>query len=93
MRSALPLTRRDYLRRGIQASCVGVGLLLAYGFLNLESVGGTADARAWCLGLGPILLLFGIGNLVFHNFFAAGIWIAVMIIPAAWISRSLSRAE
>ena len=64
----LPLTRRDYLRRGIQASCVGVGLLLAYGFLNLESVGGTADARAWCLGLGPILLLFGIGNLIYQRF-------------------------
>ena len=64
----LPLTRRDYLRRGIQASCVGVGLLLAYLFLNLESVDGTADARAWCLGLGPILLLFGFGNLIYHRF-------------------------
>ena len=56
----LPLTRQDYLRRGMQMTRLGVGLLLAYGFLNLESVGGTADARAWCLGLGPVLLLFGI---------------------------------
>ena len=64
----LPLTRHDYLRRGILAACVGAGLLLAYGFLNLETVGGTDDARAWCLGLGPLLLLFGIGNLIYYRF-------------------------
>jgi len=64
----LPLTRRDYLRRGILASCVGVGLLLAYGLLSLESVDGTADARAWCLGLGPLALLIGIGNLIYSRF-------------------------
>jgi len=64
----LPLTRRDYLRRGILSACVGAGLLLAYVLLRLQPVEGGAEARAWCLGLGPLALLFGIGNLIYHPF-------------------------
>lgn len=64
----VPLSRRDHLRRGILATCAGVGLLLASAFLTLEAVDGTADARAWCLGLGPILLLFGVGHLIYQRF-------------------------
>jgi len=31
-------------------------------------VDGTDEARAWCLGLGPLMLLFGIGNLIYCPF-------------------------
>ena len=64
----LPLTRQDHLRRGILGLCIGVGLLLAYVLLKLQPVEGGAEARAWCLGLGPLALLFGIGNLIYHPF-------------------------
>jgi hypothetical protein len=60
--------RRDYLRRGILGVCLGAGLLLAYALLRLQPVDGGAEARAWCLGLGPLALLFGIGNLIYHPF-------------------------
>lgn len=61
------LTRTDYLRRGILGVCAGAGLLLAYMLLALQPVDGGAEARAWCLGLGPLALLFGIGNLIYHR--------------------------
>ncbi len=43
-------------------------LLLAYMLLGLQPVDGNAEARAWCLGLGPLALLFGIGNLIYQRF-------------------------
>lgn len=63
-----PLTKEDYLRRGIMSACVGVGFLLAYGLLGMTPVGGGAEARAWCLGLGPLLTFFGIGNLIYRRY-------------------------
>ena len=64
----LPPLRRDYMRRGILGVCIGAGLLLAYMLLRLQPVEGGAEARAWCLGLGPIALLFGMGNLIYSPF-------------------------
>ena len=46
-----PLTRQDYLRRGILMTCLGVGLLLGYVLLNYVRVDGRVEAQAWCLGL------------------------------------------
>jgi hypothetical protein len=65
-----PLTRQDCLRRGLLATGVGVGALLAYVLLGVEQlqVGGLEDARAWCAGLGPVLLFYGIGHLVYQRF-------------------------
>ena len=64
----LPPTRSDHLRRGILGVCIGAGFLLAYLLLRLQPVDGGAEARAWCLGLGPLVLLFGIGNLIYYPF-------------------------
>jgi hypothetical protein len=64
-----PLTRRDYLMRGVVFACVGIGMLVAYMLLGLQPrVEGVGEARAWCLGLGPIVLLFGVGHLVYGRF-------------------------
>ena len=68
VKPSLSPVRRDYLRRGILGVCIGAGLLLAYVLLRLQPVDGGAEARAWCLGLGPLALLFGIGNLIYHPF-------------------------
>jgi hypothetical protein len=62
------LVRLDYLRRGIVSCCVGLGLLLGYVLLNYVRVDGRLEAQAWCLGLGPVALLFGIGNLIYQRF-------------------------
>ena len=36
--------------------------------LNYVRVDGRLEAQAWCLGLGPVALLFGIGNLIYQGF-------------------------
>lgn len=65
---AKPMTRHDYLRRGIIAVSLGVAAAAAYGLLALEPVDGGAEARAWAIGLTPFLLLFGIANLIYQRF-------------------------
>jgi peptidoglycan/LPS O-acetylase OafA/YrhL len=68
-----PLTRRDYVRRGVVFVCVGGGMLLAYALLALQPrIDGVGEARAWCLGLGPIVLLFGVGHLLYGRLASAG---------------------
>lgn len=55
-------------RLGVRIAGDGAGFLLAYMLLGLQPVDGGTEARAWCLGLGPLALLFGIGNLIYHPF-------------------------
>jgi hypothetical protein len=65
---AKPPTRQEYLRRGIIWTCAGVGILIAYVVLALALPRSEVeDARTWCLGLGPLALLYGIGNLIYQR--------------------------
>jgi hypothetical protein len=63
-------TRRYYLRRGLIAVCLGVGLALAYWGLAVSkvSVDGTSDAQAWAIGLAPLFLLYGVANLIYQRY-------------------------
>ena len=63
-----PKTRLDYLRSGLVLTSLGIGAAVAYFLLALEPVGGTSEARAWCLGLAPLLVMLGVGNLVYQRF-------------------------
>jgi Flp pilus assembly protein TadB len=63
-----PKTRLDYLRGGLVFTSLGIGAAVAYILLGLEPIGGSAEARAWCLGLAPFLIMFGVGNLVYQRF-------------------------
>ena len=69
-----PKTRHDYLRRGIVATCLGAGLALAYVALLAARlpVDGVSEAMAWCLGLAPIFLLFGVANLIYQRYMPDG---------------------
>jgi hypothetical protein len=63
-------TRQYYLRRGLIATCFGIGLALAYWGLAVSrvSVDGTADAQAWAIGLAPLFLLYGVANLIYQRY-------------------------
>ena len=63
-------TRRDYIRRGLVGMCLGIGLGLAYVGLAASrvNVGGRNEALAWCIGLAPILFLYGVANLVYQRY-------------------------
>jgi hypothetical protein len=65
-----PKTQRYYLRRGLLATCFGIGLALTYVGLAVSrtSVDGTADAQAWAIGLAPLFLLFGVANLIYQRY-------------------------
>jgi len=65
-----PKARQDYLRRGVIATCAGAGLGLAYVSLSTSGpdIGGMAEALAWCLGLAPIVFLYGVGNLIYQRY-------------------------
>ncbi len=65
-----PTTRADYLRRGIIATCLGVGFALAYVALTVSrvDVSGVSDALAWCVGLAPIVFLYGVANLIYQRY-------------------------
>jgi hypothetical protein len=65
---AKPKTRLDYLRSGLVLTSLGIGAAVAYFLLALEPVEGTSEARAWCLGLAPLLVMLGAGNLVYQRF-------------------------
>jgi hypothetical protein len=57
-----PATPEDYLRRGVIAFCVGLGLVLAYAFVDVVD----SDARSWLGVLGPTIGLYGLGNVVYY---------------------------
>jgi len=63
-------TRRDYLRRGLVATCLGAGLALAYVGLAVTRVpvDGVSDALAWAIGLAPLVLLYGVANLIYQRY-------------------------
>ena len=65
-----PKTRRDYLCRGLIATCLGVGLALAYVGLAATRVpaDGSVDAQAWAIGLAPLFLLYGVANLIYQRY-------------------------
>jgi len=65
-----PKSRQDYLRRGIVATCLGAGLGLAYVGLSVSQlkVDGLREALAWCLGLAPLFLLYGVAHLIFQRY-------------------------
>ncbi|HET9385869.1 MAG TPA: hypothetical protein VFO67_12030 [Gemmatimonadales bacterium] len=63
-----PKTRLDYLRSGLVLTSLGVGGAVAYFLLALEPVEGTSEARAWCLGLAPLLVMLGVSNLIYQRF-------------------------
>lgn len=63
-------TRHDYLRRGLTATCLGIGLAIGYVGLSAShlQVDGIREAMAWCLGLAPVFLLYGVANLIYQPF-------------------------
>lgn len=64
------LTRQDYLQRGVMATSLGTALFVTYVLLGLWSTaraGDVADVRLWCLGLAPIVLLYGVANLIYQR--------------------------
>ena len=65
-----PKVRRDFLRRGLVAICLGVGLGLAYVGLAVTRVeaDGSTDAQAWAIGLAPLLVLYGVANLIYQRY-------------------------
>jgi hypothetical protein len=63
-----PTTRSDYVRRGLLGTCLGAGLALAYVGLSAARLHIDADALAWCLGLAPIVFLYGIANLIYQRY-------------------------
>jgi hypothetical protein len=64
-----PKVRRDYLRRGLVATCLGIGLALAYVGLNVTStVDGSSEAQAWAIGLAPLFFLYGVANLIYQRY-------------------------
>jgi hypothetical protein len=65
---AKPKTRLDYLRNGLVLTALGIGAAVAYFLLGLEAVEGTSEARAWCLGMAPLLFMVGMGNLIYQRF-------------------------
>lgn len=66
----VPKTRPDYLRAGLFATSIGAGLALASVGLARLSVefGGRTEAIAWCIGLAPIIFLYGVANLIYQRF-------------------------
>jgi hypothetical protein len=65
-----PKTRSDYMRRGLVGTALGAGLALAYAGLAVSRVDadGTRDALAWCIGLAPIVFLYGVANLIYQRY-------------------------
>jgi hypothetical protein len=63
-----PKTPSDYLRRGLVATCLGAGLALAYVGLSAARLHIDAEALAWCLGLAPIVFLYGVANLIYQRY-------------------------
>ena len=65
-----PKTRLDYLRRGLLAMGIGAGFALACVGLSVSQVefGSRNEAIAWCIGLAPIIFLYGVANLVYQRF-------------------------
>jgi len=65
-----PKTRADYLRRGIVATCLGAGFALSYVALSASriDISGVGEALAWCLGLAPIVFLYGVANLIYQRY-------------------------
>jgi hypothetical protein len=70
IRMKTPKSRRDFLRRGLVATCFGVGLALTYVGLAVTRVAadGVSDAQAWAIGLAPLFLLFGVANLIYQRY-------------------------
>jgi len=68
--SPVPKSRHDYLLRGIVATCLGAGLAMAYVGLSVSQlkVDGLSDAMAWCLGLAPLFLLYGVAHLIYQRY-------------------------
>jgi hypothetical protein len=68
--AAVVKTKSDYMRRGLVAVCVGAGLGLAYVTLSVSNAdaGGTREALAWCVGLAPIIFLYGVANLIYQRY-------------------------
>ena len=68
--AAPPKGRHDYLRRGIVSTCLGVGLATGYVALSASrlEIDGVGEALAWCLGLAPLFLLYGIANLIYQRY-------------------------
>jgi hypothetical protein len=64
----VPKSRLDYLRRGIVATCLGAGLAMAYVGLSLSQLRVDSDALAWCLGLAPLFLLYGVAHLIYQRY-------------------------
>jgi len=65
-----PKVRRDFLRRGLVATCLGLALALAYVGLAVTRVpaDGRVDAQAWAIGLAPLFLLYGVANLIYQRY-------------------------
>ena len=61
-------TRDDHFRHGLVAVFLGIGLALTYAGLALVDVSGSADARAWAIGLAPLVFLYGMANLIHQRY-------------------------
>ena len=62
-----PRQPEDYLRKGLSALAVGLGLAGAYIIFNRSGINASDEARNWFLFFGilsPAVTLFGVGNII-----------------------------
>jgi hypothetical protein len=65
----------DYLRKGLRALAVGLGLGGAYIVFNTSGIDASADTRNWFLFFGvlsPAVTLFGLANVLYYRMTKSG---------------------